>query len=749
MFTDRARRMRRLLVRIGAGAGRPASRPATARRLERDDPHHGRQRHGGWRPEVGGGAFGECYRCERRLRTSSALLPLPSLRSFPSLRSLRSLPSLPSLRSLPSLLSLLALLATAPSADAQSGRSASERFTRIVGGVEAAPGAWPWQVALVEPDGSGFRQFCGGSVIAPRWVLTAAHCVDFASPDDVQVLVGTQDLDSGGRRIDVKAIRVHEDYSDAPSGDDIALLELAGPAGVEGVALPDLERSADIAAPGAMATAIGWGLLRPLQCTPGSREGAHRCRPRGGGAGYWVDDLTGAQVDLSDVRTSRLMEVELPLVGDEACRGAYPDGGDRVRIDRSTLCAGLRKGGKDSCQGDSGGPLVVRDGDEWVQVGVVSWGASCAKPGKYGVYTSTGAFADWVERQTGLALPAGPAGPQVEEPPSQSDASGEPAGPQVEEPSSQDDVSGEPSGPQAEEPPSQDDASGEPADPQVEEPPSQDDASGEPSGPQAEEPPSQDDVSGEPVAPPDPPRVPPGDRALLIGIDHYANPEFDLRGAVRDVRHMHGLLTKYLGFDPEQVRLLIDANATREAILAGFRDWLVAGTRPGARAVLYFAGHGYYQRDDDGDEEEDGYDEALVPHDARPLSTEETPIRFANLVLDDEVGELFAELGDRYAYLVVDSCYSGTITRGLERADPRLVRALDSRLDEARERSGRRSTVREAGRSGGRPEGFVESTGNLVAWTAVSSSQLALEGPGDADAGRGVHRPLRAGDHRA
>ena len=520
---------------------------------------------------------------------------------------------------------LLACAAAPAPADETADRAASEHYTRIVGGVEAEARAWPWQVALIYPQGSGFKQICGGSVIASRWVLTAAHCVDGAYPDDIQVLVGTHDLDEGGRRIDVEAIRMHGNYRGDTLENDIALLELAGPAGVnEAVALPD----AEVAEPGVTATVIGWGLLRPIRCKPGSKTGAHRCRPRGGGDGHFVDDLTGRPVDPSDVFTSRLMQVELPLVGEQTCQDAYP----REAIDDRTLCAGLKPGGKDSCQGDSGGPLVVKDGDEWVQIGVVSWGAGCAKPGKYGVYTNVGAFAEWVNETTGRELVA--SGGVVE----------------TEDPS---------------------------------------------------------------------PAPPKGDRALLIGINRYADSGIsDLQGAVNDARNVHALLTGYLGFDAGQVRVLTDAQATREGILSGIRDWLVAGTRPGARALLYYAGHGYYQPDDDGDEQ-DGHDEALVPHDARLESAASTPHRYANLILDDEIGALFDDLADRQTYLVVDSCFSGTITRSPAALDPRVVRTILPRHGAGRRASGTRSADSDPG--------FVERSGNLIAWTAVASNQVALE----------------------
>ena len=561
----------------------------------------------------------------------------------------------------------LAFLAAAGGAAAEepAGRGASEQFTRIVGGAAAGPEAWPWQAALQKEGsgGTGFRQFCGGAVIAPRWVLTAAHCVDGEAAEDLRVLVGTHDLEEGGQRIRVKSVRVHEAYRQSPIENDIALLELARPADTPAVRILAPEQVADAAAPGTMATIIGWGLLRPLRCKEGSKQEAHGCRVRGGGRGHLVDDLTGEPVKMADVRTSRLMQVELPLVGEEACRKAYPGGA----IDSRTICAGLRKGGKDSCQGDSGGPLVVRDGSEWVQAGVVSWGAGCAKPGLYGVYTNAGAFAQWMRRITGLAL-AAPELPPVPDSPSE----------EVPPGSSQ----------------------------------------GEEAAVQATVPVATGSET-----------LPPGDRALVIGIDQYADEGFtDLRGAVNDARNIQWLLEEHLGFSPGQIRVLADGAATRAGILAGVRDWLVEGTGPGARALLFYAGHGYYQADDDGDEP-DGFDEALVPHDARLVSRDERPMRVANLILDDEIGALLGGFRDREVHVIVDSCHAGTMTRSLARpvADPRYARTLGIGMAAARS-AGRPAFTRGAvAVRQAEAAGFVESGGSMTVWTAVSPLQLALE----------------------
>ena len=135
---------------------------------------------------------------------------------------------------------------------------------QIVGGEKAAPGAWPWMVAIQAFTEPGYHTFCGASLVAPSWALTAAHCVVNASPDDIVATVGPHRLDSGqGQKRSVDRIVVHPRYGFDFAHDfahDLALLHLTEPADAELVPLLGADSLA-LAGPGTLGTVIGWGAL--------------------------------------------------------------------------------------------------------------------------------------------------------------------------------------------------------------------------------------------------------------------------------------------------------------------------------------------------------------------------------------------------------------------------------------------------------------------------------------------------------
>ncbi len=290
------------------------------------------------------------------------------------------------------LLLLIGMIAvTSPSVQAQTEEPNNQRHLRatptptpptegmqpqIVGGNPADDGEYPWQVAIVEAGQSNpfYGQFCGGSLIAPAWVLTAAHCVQddgvVESAANLDVVAGINRLSQGptsgsqGQRRKVSQIIVHPSYNENNFDNDLALLRLVAPfdLGAKIQTLPFVT-PADAArfAAGEMATVAGWGRINPPPLEPIQ----------------WPDDL---------------MEVDVPIVAQSICNTAYAGG-----ITANMICAGYASGGKDSCQGDSGGPLIVPDGSGgWLQAGIVSWGDGCALPSKYGVYTRLANYTAWI-----------------------------------------------------------------------------------------------------------------------------------------------------------------------------------------------------------------------------------------------------------------------------------------------------------------------------------------------------------------
>ena len=146
-------------------------------------------------------------------------------------------------------------------------------------------------------------------------------------------------------------------------------------------------------------------------------------------------------------------------------------------------------------------------------------------------------------------------------------------------------------------------------------------------------------------------------RALLIGIDRYRYVS-PLIGTVNDARAMKDYVSSHLGFSDRDVRLLLDGEATRDNILRAIAEWLIEGTRQGDDVFLYYSGHGFQQRDDNGDET-DGLDETLVPVDVT-VDGNGVP---RGMITDDEVAALLAQLPGRRVQVVIDACHSGTSDR--------------------------------------------------------------------------------------
>ncbi|WP_343216895.1 serine protease [Kistimonas asteriae] len=229
-------------------------------------------------------------------------------------------------------------------------------YLRIIGGRDVAHGKQPWQVSFQD----GREHFCGGSLIAPQWILTAAHCLDNYTQEslgEIDIRVNTVKIYGKGNGKSARAMSVHFPDDDKA---DIALVRLEKPVlNVPYLALADDAAMEESGYPGVLATVSGWGM---------TREGD-----------YNMPDT--------------LKTIEVPLVPQAYCKLSYDND-----IADYEFCAGYVDGGRDACQGDSGAPLIVKHEDNFVQAGIVSWGSGCARPFMFGVYTRVASFTDWIGR---------------------------------------------------------------------------------------------------------------------------------------------------------------------------------------------------------------------------------------------------------------------------------------------------------------------------------------------------------------
>lgn len=258
-----------------------------------------------------------------------------------------------------------------------SGAGGAGGVDEIVGGEPVQQGAYPWMAGLLlsnSLDNLFLAQFCGGMLIEPSWILTAAHCVysDFTftrvyDPLELTVLLNQVDLEGeGGELITVERIVVHPDFDALNLQNDIALLRLSSPSVQEPLGLAPVDDSL-VTAPNTIATVLGWGAMT---------------------------------TDLFPDFPTNLQQAQIPIVSNTDCKQFWDeDPFSQALINDTHLCAGFVRGEEiDTCSGDSGGPLLVHNNQgKLVVAGITSFGTSECASGVPGVYTRTSKFLDWIE----------------------------------------------------------------------------------------------------------------------------------------------------------------------------------------------------------------------------------------------------------------------------------------------------------------------------------------------------------------
>ncbi|XP_048514853.1 uncharacterized protein LOC105687940 isoform X2 [Athalia rosae] len=237
-------------------------------------------------------------------------------------------------------------------------------------------GEYPWQVAILKKDPSESVYVCGGTLISPRHILTAAHCIKTHSGRDLRARLGEWDVNHDVEFFpyierDIVSVVVHPEFYAGTLYNDIAILKLDHDI--------DFERNPHISP----------------ACLPNKHDDFNgvRCWTTG-----WGKDAFGDFGKYQNI----LKEVDVPVISNGVCENQMRKTrlGYSFNLHPGFICAGGEEG-KDACKGDGGGPMVCERQGRWQLAGVVSWGIGCGQAGVPGVYARVSHYLDWIRQVTG------------------------------------------------------------------------------------------------------------------------------------------------------------------------------------------------------------------------------------------------------------------------------------------------------------------------------------------------------------